>query len=514
MALMPGLQINQSQQLKLTPQLQQSIKILQYSAIELQQMIADALDSNVMLEAEEPDYERLDLPSEPEAVPQDDTWEHEANERLTSLEFQEVAHDSTASSEMTSTLDCQWDDLFDSDHLSHHEGSSDFSVTSFREDDDYEPAESYTASHESLYDHLRFQVETFSFDEREQLIAFYLIDAINDNGYFEPPFSDIAGDIARNEGIRVSESMILAVLTTIQQNFEPSGIGARTVQECLLIQLACMMPRPKLAKTVIEMLTEHFEWFSHGDFVRLKRVYGLSELDWQGTLTLIQSCNPKPGLRYANAESDIIIPDLVIKRAKKGWKVDLNPLAYPRVRVNSEYVDLLKTLDRQQKADANVLQLKDNLTEAKGLIKSIQSRGETLLKVGAYLVQEQAEFFEQGEIAMKPLVLRDVADALGMHESTISRATTQKYMQTPRGTYELKYFFSSSVSQYGPQDQSATAIKARIKQLIDVENPKKPISDQDLAEQLSEQNISVARRTVAKYREAMGIPSSSQRRKK
>jgi RNA polymerase sigma-54 factor len=517
MAMMPGLQINQSPQLKLTPQLQQSIKILQYSAIELQEMIADALDNNIMLEAEEPDFDRLAEASPAEATTtSEESWDQEAHERLASLEFQEFSGEGSATSnDMTSTLDCQWDDIFDSDHISHHESNTaDFSVASFREDDDYETADSYTAGHESLYDHLRFQVETFSFDEEEQLIAFYLIDAINDNGYFEQPLADIAFAIAQNEGIRISERAILNVLMSIQQNFEPSGVGARNVQECLLIQLSAMIPRPRLAKTVIELLTEHFEWFSHGDFARLKRVYGLSETDWQGVMSLIQSCNPKPGLKYVNAESDIIIPDLVIKRAKKGWKVELNPLAYPRVRVNSEYVDLLKTLDRQQKASDNVLQLKENLNEAKGLIKSIQSRGETLLKVGAYLVKEQAEFFEQGEIAMKPLVLRDVADALGMHESTISRATTQKYMQTPRGTYELKYFFSSSVSQYGPQDQSATAIKARIKQLIDVEDPKKPISDQDLAEKLSEQNISVARRTVAKYREAMNIPSSSQRRKK
>jgi RNA polymerase sigma-54 factor len=516
MALMPGLQINQTQQLKLTPQLQQSIKILHYSAIELQQMIADALDTNVMLEVEESDYEAAIMAELDRPILGDEAEDRHHDElSLAGLEFQSLAGEgSITSQEMTSTLDCQWDDLFDSDQLGHEDRATDFTVSSFREDDEYESAENYTSGHESLYDHLRFQVETFSFDDDEQLIAFYLIDAVNEKGYIESPLNSIVADIAHNEGIRYSEAAVERVLITIQQNFEPSGVGARNVQECLLIQLASLIPRPKIAKTVIEMLSEHFDWFSHGDFARLKRVYGLSELQWQEAMQLIQSCNPKPGLRYANAETDIIIPDLVIKRAKKGWKVDLNPLAYPRVRVNSEYVDLIKTLDRQQKSRDNVLMLKDNLAEAKGLIKSIQSRGETLLKVGAYLVQEQAAFFEEGEIAMRPLVLRDVADALGMHESTISRATTQKYMQTPRGTYELKYFFSSSVSQYGPQDQSATAIKARIKQLIDAENPKKPISDQDLAEQLSAQNISVARRTVAKYREAMGIPSSSQRRKK
>jgi RNA polymerase sigma-54 factor len=511
MAMLPGLQLNVSQQLKLTPQLQQSIKVLQFSAIELQQAIEDALDSNVMLEVEE-DFS-ADLVPLAESPAQDDTtdWDELS---FPSLNMESTGQDAVTSTDIAETLDCQWDDVFDSDSLSAAD-NTDFSVTSHREDDEYESAENYTAAHESLYDHLRWQLETYTFDdESEQQIAYYLIDAVNAQGYLEKPLEEIAQDIEQHEDWLPSNSLMNEVLNIIQQNFEPSGVAARSVQECLIIQLQGMIPRPQYLNIAMEMLKDRFDWFSHGEFVRLKRIYSLDDEQWQAVMNIIQSCNPKPGMAFANAESEIIIPDLILKRDKKGWKVELNAFAYPRVRVNTEYIDLLKQVEKKQRNDPNMDAMRDNLAEARGLIKSIQSRGETLLKVAAYIIKEQSQFFELGDIAMRPMVLRDVAESLGLHESTISRATTQKYIQTPRGTLELKHFFSSSVSQYGPQDASATAIKARIKQLIDAENPKKPISDQDLVDQLDAAKVSVARRTVAKYREAMGIPSSSQRRKR
>ncbi len=515
MAMLPGLQFNVSQQLKLTPQLQQSIKILQHSAIELQEAISEALDSNIMLELE------MDDAVSPGSDSADIERYNEINEDLepTGLsEFNSVSDDSSIDhrSNLTDNLDCQWDDLFDKDGNEAPATQSefeDFSVTSHHDNDDYTPAESYTAAHEDLYTHLKWQVDTFTWGtDIQQAIAYYLIDLIDENGYFSSELAEVIEAISENESFTPDEDDIETVLTLIQDNFDPAGVGARSIEECLLIQLKGILPQTQPVQTAIRLLSERFDWFAHGDFTRLKRVYGLNEASWAELMNLIQSLNPKPGLSFADSEREVIIPDLIIKRDKKGWKVELNPNAYPRVRVNNEYVDLLKHLDKSTRSQEQADAMKEKLLEARGLIKSIQSRGETLLKVGAYLVAEQAKFLDEGEVAMKPLVLRDVADALGLHESTISRATTQKYMQTPRGTYELKYFFSSSVSQYGPQDQSAVAIKARIKQLIDGEDPKKPISDQDLVDKLEAMKISVARRTVAKYREAMGIGSSSQRK--
>lgn len=516
MAMLPGLQFNVSQQLKLTPQLQQSIKILQHSAIELQEAISEALDSNIMLE-----LEIDDLTSSTHEASLSDTeslHDYEETDGSSLNEFNPAADDLSIDhrSTLSDTLDCQWDDLYDKDgNQAPVEQSEfeDFSVTSHHDNDDYTPAESYTAAHEDLYSHLKWQVDTFTWGtDIQQAIAYYLIDLIDEQGYLSTDINQIIESIAEHESFSPDDDDIETVLTLIQDNFDPAGVGARSIQECLLIQLKGIMPQTELVSTTTRLIEERFDWFAHGDFTRLKRIYGLNDEGWQALIELIQSLNPKPGLSFADSEREVIIPDLIIKRDKKGWKVELNPSAYPRVRVNNEYVDLLKHLDKSSRSQEQADAMKEKLLEARGLIKSIQSRGETLLKVGAYLVAEQAKFLDEGDVAMKPLVLRDVADALGLHESTISRATTQKYMQTPRGTYELKYFFSSSVSQYGPQDQSAVAIKARIKQLIDAENPKKPISDQDLVDKLEAMNISVARRTVAKYREAMGIASSSQRK--
>lgn len=516
MAMLPGLQFNVSQQLKLTPQLQQSIKILQHSAIELQEAISEALDSNIMLEL---DMDDATPPSTSLVNDPENTYElHEDVELNNHTEFNSVTNDPNIDhiNNLTDNLDCQWDDLFDKDGNEsrvEHSEFEDFSVTSHHDNDDYTPAESYTAAHEDLYSHLKWQVDTFTWGtDIQQVIAYYLIDLIDEQGYFSSDLDQVIEAISANESFTPDEDDVETILTLIQDNFDPPGVGARSIQECLVIQLKGMIPQTPLIHTSITMLNERFDWFAHGDFTRLKRVYGFNDQTWSDFMNLIQSLNPKPGLAFADSEREVIIPDLIIKRDKKGWKIELNPNAYPRVRVNNEYVDLLKHLDKSSRSQQQADAMKEKLLEARGLIKSIQSRGETLLKVGAYLVAEQAKFLDEGDVAMKPMVLRDVADALGLHESTISRATTQKYMQTPRGTYELKYFFSSSVSQYGPQDQSAVAIKARIKQLIDAEDPKKPISDQDLVDKLEGIKISVARRTVAKYREAMGIPSSSQRK--
>ncbi|NPA71250.1 MAG: RNA polymerase factor sigma-54, partial [Gammaproteobacteria bacterium] len=396
-------------------------------------------------------------------------------------------------------IDCNWDEVY-TDHTV---------TTSSQSSEDYAGAETYTASEKSLHDHLYWQSETYAWDEYEEIIASYIIDNINDEGYLSSDLEGLLESINANEADvpKLKIEALTDVLSVIQQ-FEPTGVGARSVQESLLLQLATL-PNDPFVVTAVQLVTDNFDWLSFHDHKRIKKLYGLNDDELTHLFRLIQSLNPRPGRAYAKTQSEVIVPDLRIKRAKQGWLVELNANAFPRLSVNSAYVDLAAKVDNSEQSK----KIKEQLVEAKGLIKSIHSRGETLLRVGRFIVEKQSEFFEEGEQSMKPLVLREVAEFLDLHESTISRATNQKYIQTPRGTYELKYFFSTGVSQYGSEDQSATAIKSHIKGLIDNEDPKKPLSDNKLMGLLEEKEITVARRTIAKYRESLNIPSSSERKK-
>ncbi|MBF6056886.1 MULTISPECIES: RNA polymerase factor sigma-54 [Thiomicrorhabdus] len=490
MALMPGLQINIGQQLKLTPQLQQSIKILQYSALEVQQTIESTLETNFMLEV------------------------YDENEELASEERNDIEADSAVDSDAEPApldieqankisdeleLDCQWDEVF----ADHTASSSQSSVA------DYVSAETYTASEKSLHDHLYWQSDIYPWNERQQIIAPYLIDDINDEGYLSSSLPQLLEAIQENElDLHVTSEELSEVLGVVQQ-FEPTGVGARDLQESLLLQLGVVKSTPFVV-TARQLIKEHFDWLTYQDHKRIKKMYALNDEELHQILKLIQSLNPRPGRTFSATQTEVVVPDLRLRRNRQdGWIVELNADAFPRLTVNSAYVDLASQVQDSNESK----KIKEQLTEAKGLIKSIHSRGETLLKVGKFIVEKQQRFFEEGEQAMQPLVLREVAEHLDLHESTISRATNQKYIQTPRGTFELKYFFSSGVSQYGSADQSAIAIKAHIKALIDEEDPKKPLSDSKLMQLLEEKGISVARRTIAKYREALNLPSSSERKK-
>lgn len=495
MALMPGLQINMGQQLKLTPQLQQSIKILQYSALEVQQTIETTLETNFMLEVDE-DIERDETDSLESLANQEKTNEDKPSEETpVDIEKNEVIKDDIG-------LDMEWNEVY-GDHNSSISASPQSQGS-----DDYIGAENYTASSVTLHDHLYWQSDIYPWDESQDIIASYIIDDINEEGYLSSTPQEISEYICNDDSsITANENEVLAVLTVIQQ-FEPTGVGARSVQEGLLLQLEAMKQEPYVV-TAKQLITEHFDWLSFHDAKRIKKMYGLNDDELHHLLKLIQSLNPRPGRDFSSAESEVIVPDLRLKRAKDGWLVELNSQAFPRLQVNSAYVDLASSIDDSEQSK----KIKEQLIEAKGLIKSIHSRGETLLKVGKFIVEKQQGFFEEGEHAMQPLVLREVAEFLDLHESTISRATNQKYIQTPRGTFELKYFFSTGVSQYGSADQSAIAIKAHIKELIQNEDPKKPLSDNKLMSLLEEKEIVVARRTIAKYRESLKIPSSSERKK-
>lgn len=501
MALMPGLQINVGQHLKLTPQLQQSIKILQYSALEVQQTITTTLETNFMLELEE-DIDELDVPEYAEEPLNETDNDSNAVEHEIDLE-----NANTLSDDMN--MDCQWDEVY-FDTAADTPIST--ATSSNNSDDDYTAAENYTAAHQSLADALNWQSNIYPWHEFEAVIAAYLIDEIDEEGFLKTPLEEILNAIQQNEELLNGElelADIEAVLHVIQQ-FDPTGVGARSLQETLLLQLKAIEKKTPYVVTAKALIEENFELLSTHDFKRIRKIYGLNEDELTRVVQIIQSLSPRPGCVFANSEDELIIPDLRLHRAKNGFVVELNPNAFPRLSVNQAYVDLAAKLPSNSDQGK---QIKEQLFEAKGLIKSIHSRGETLLRVGKYIVEKQARFFEEGEQAMSPMVLRDVAESLELHESTISRATNQKYIQTPRGTYELKYFFSTGVSQYGSDDQSAIAIKSHIKQLLDGENPKKPLSDNKLMDLLEEKDIIVARRTIAKYREAMGIPSSSERKK-
>ena len=494
MALMPGLQINMGQQLKLTPQLQQSIKILQYSALEVQQTIEATLETNFMLEiGEEFDQEN------------EENEELQSTEKPSKEEKTEKKDDAEAPLDINESENIKYDLEVDYDW---EEVYTDHTPSSSQSAEEYTSAETYTASEESLHDHLYWQSDIYPWDDNESVIASYIIDDINEEGYLSSSLENINKSISEHEpNIITSQAEVEAVLSVIQQ-FEPTGVGARTVQESLLLQLA-NQPKTPYVMTAIQLITENFDWLSFHDSKRIKKLYGLDDEQLTHLIKLIQTLNPRPGRDFSSTQSEVIVPDLRLKRAKNGWIVELNSSAFPRLSINSAYINLAGSLKNNDQSK----QIKEQLIEAKGLIKSIHSRGETLLRVGKFIVEKQERFFEEGEHAMQPLVLREVADHLDLHESTISRATNQKYIQTPRGTFELKYFFSTGVSQYGSADQSAIAIKAHIKELIEGEDPKKPLSDSKLMSLLEDKEIVVARRTIAKYREALKIPSSSERKK-
>lgn len=501
MALMPGLQINMGQQLKLTPQLQQSIKILQYSALEVQQTIEATLETNFMLEIEEDQSNDENLPLEMNSdslSQQDEQAQSDFKLNGENGEIEQpldISESNTLSDDLE--IDYSWEDVY-SDHSASQSSSG--------SDDDYVSPENYTSSERNLHDHLYWQSDTYQWQDEQEVLASYIIDDINEEGYLTTPLLDLLDIINRNESAAFKMAELIDVLKIIQQ-FEPTGVAARSVQESLQLQLNAL-PKTPYVVTALQLINEHFDWLSFHDHKRIKKMYGLNDDELNQLLKLIQTLNPRPGRAFSSTQDEVIIPDLRLKRSKQGWLVELNANAFPRLAINSTYVDLANKVGDSEQSK----QIKEQLIEAKGLIKSIHSRGETLLRVGRFIVEKQSQFFEEGESAMQPLVLREVADVLELHESTISRATSQKYIQTPRGTFELKYFFSTGVSQYGSADQSSIAIKSHIKALIDQENPSKPLSDSKLMELLEEKEISVARRTIAKYREALNIPSSSERK--
>lgn len=487
----PMLQTRLSQQLTLTPQLQQAIRLLQLSAQELTKEIEDSLENNPLLEicedteiaeAADTDTSSIDNQSAPSTT--------EINQ--TSDELPEITTQS--SDEIAS----QWQQDPMTSQTRSRSGSSDW-------EQNFEIKDTSSAS---LRQHLLWQMQLTPFSETDRAIATVIIDAIDDEGYLTCPLEEILISLGCPEDpIEIDE--IEAVLHRIQQ-FDPIGIGSRNLQEYLLIQLQQFDQHIESVHHAYKIINQHIDLLAKRDFKQLRQVCKIQSKQLEAAISLIQSLNPRPIYQEFDSQTQYIIPDVVIYKHNGNWVVELNNQSIPQVRISPSYASLVS----DNKQIANNKSLKEQYQEARWLVKSLESRNETLLKVAKNIMQQQQEFLEKGEVAMKPLILQDVAVATDLHESTISRITSQKYIQTPLGLFELKYFFSSHLPTGTGQERSSTAIRALIKKLVKDETPEKPYSDNKLAQLLKqEHDINIARRTITKYREAMGILPSNERKR-
>ncbi len=485
-----SLQLRLGQQLTMTPQLQQAIRLLQLSTLDLQLEIQQALDTNMMLEAAEEweadDNDANSDPAEPENTGEES--EEAPTEELT-LEQNDTLPDELP-------VDSDWEDTYDTS--SYAEPSGDGSGKDFL---------LQGSTSENLHDLLLWQLELTTFSPTDQVIARAIIESINEEGYLLDSLEEIRAALHHELNPLPDIEEMLAVLHRVQ-HFDPPGVAARNLQECLLIQLNQLPPSTPWRTEAQQLVCEQLEVLAAKDYTQLTKKLKITREELQEIIALIQNLSPRPGVTLERDETRYIAPDVFVKKIKNRWRVELNNDITPRLRINTEYVRMIPQVRSRTDADT----LKTHLQEARWFIKSLQSRHETLLKVTQCIVDKQSAFLDYGDEAMKPLILHDISSELNMHESTISRVTTQKYIHTPRGIYELKYFFSSHVNTDGGGECSSTAIRALIKKLVAGENATKPLSDNRIAKELSVQGIRIARRTVAKYRESMMIPPSNERK--
>jgi RNA polymerase sigma-54 factor len=510
-----SLQLKFGQSLTMTPQLQQAIKLLQLSTLDLQQEIQQVLDSNPMLEmVEEGDAPGDDLPRISEA---DLVRLHQTSNEVTDFSAPEPAteardewQDDYIPDELP--VDSQWDDVYQTAGNSTGSGNQ-------GDDGDYN-FESRNAATETLQDHLRWQLNLTPMSDRDRIIAMAIIDAITPSGFLDCNIDDIFAGLldqwagmAANMDTDLDTDMIeldevMAVLHRVQQ-FDPPGVAAHDLRECLLIQLNQMHEdTPWLIDTKL-VVSDYLDLLAAHDYKQLIRKSDVRENTLKKVIELIQSLNPRPGAGIETDKTEYVTPDVYVSKKRNRWVVELNPDIAPRLRINTDYASLVRRAD----SSADNTFLRDHLQEARWFLKSLESRNETLMKVATAIIEHQRGFLDYGEEAMKPLVLAEIAEVVGMHESTISRVTTQKYMHTPQGVFELKYFFSSHVGTAAGGECSSTAVRTMIKKLIAEENARKPLSDNALADLLDQQGINVARRTVAKYRESLHIPPSNERKR-
>jgi RNA polymerase sigma-54 factor len=488
------LQLKLTQHLTLTPQLQQSIRLLQLSTVELNAEVERMLQENPLLEKADGDEDSAstELPlagparaSEAEARaerPDEGEREHHTQEQA----FDQAPQIDRADFEDYSGGDSDWS--------GGRSGRDD-------EDDGFYPQQVAVST---LRDHLLSQLAVLNLALRDRQIVAALIDAVDEDGYLGSSVEDLLACFPAELAIEPEE---ISIALNFLQSFDPVGVGARNAAECLALQLKALPETTPFRGDALKMVTHHLPLLAARDFTRLKRLLHADDNGVRAMRALVTSLNPRPGAAFAKSEANYVIPDVVVRKTRGQWVASLNEAAMPKLKLNRIYADIL-TRNRESSNH----QLAAQLQEAKWLIRNVQQRFETILRVSQAIVQRQRRFFEHGEVAMRPMVLREIADMLGLHESTISRVTTQKYMLTPRGTYELKYFFGSHVATDTGGACSATAIRALIKQLIGAENPKLPLTDSRIANLLGDQGIVVARRTIAKYREALQIPPVNQRK--
>ncbi|SMG65298.1 RNA polymerase factor sigma-54 [methanotrophic bacterial endosymbiont of Bathymodiolus sp.] len=478
-----SLQLRMGQQLSMTPQLQQAIKLLQLSTLDLQQEIQQVLDSNMMIEVAEDESSSL---SEQKVVEN----KVDTTDRMSSEGSQTDIPDELPT-------DSSWEDVFDSVQMGAGSAPS-------NDVPDFEVQRSKAIS---LQDHLLWQMEMLPFTNRDRAMVIAIIDSVNEEGYLTNPGADIYQGLS--EQIEdLEEDEFYAVLHRVQQ-FDPPGVAAEGLKDCLHIQLRQLSEDTPFRAEAIELVKHHLELLAAQEIVKLVKRLAISEHKLGETIALIRSLDPVPGQTIEEGKSEYVIPDLFVAKVNGQWRVELYPDIAPRLRVNPFYSSMIKRTDTSK----DNVSMKEHLQEARWFIKSLHSRNDTLLRVGRSIIRRQTEFLEHGAIAMKPMVLRDIAEELELHESTVSRVTTQKYMHLPNGVIEFKYFFSSHVSTAEGGECSATAIRAFIKELVNNESPVKPLSDSKMAGLLKEKGINVARRTIAKYREAISIPPSSQRKR-
>jgi len=475
-----GLQIKLGQSLSMTPQLQQAIRMLQLSTIDLQQEIQQTLESNPLLE-EMTDYEEFN---------QDSMLENDDSGTESNVE--ETLPDDLAA-------DTDWDDVYDM-------SSSDSNISKASSASDSNLIETMNAEVTGLKEHLLWQINTSHFSLQDKMIAATLIDSLDEKGFLTESVADIYASLSHQ--LLIDEDEVTAILHYIQ-HLDPLGVGARDLQECLLIQLNHLYSNHDLYQKTCLLLEKNLDLLEKRDYKKIKKAYNLTDKEYEQLINLLRSLNPNPGHMFEATAGDYITPDVFIKKTHDGqWIATLNQDIESNLRVNEYYKNMIQqTVNTKDKK-----YLQDNLQQAKGFIKALQNRESTILNVTNEIIKRQSAFLKYGDQAMKPMVLKDIAEDLGVHESTVSRASSQKYMHTPHGIYEIKYFFSSHVATNTGGECSSTAIRAMIQQLVKEENPDKPLSDNKLTNLLGKQGIKVARRTVAKYREALSIPSSRERK--
>ena len=473
--LKPSLQLKLGQQLTMTPQLQQAIRLLQLPALELQAHIRELLESNVMLEPMDEGHEEgLDTGVLEPAAPQ--TAERAEGPAESAVEV----------------LDEGWGE--------HSVGPAE---SSWSGDDDERQQEFADAAGQSLQEYLTWQLGLARLEPRQLAIAHAIVDAISDDGYVTEPLEEIAQTL-RPE-IHCETAEVESALASVQA-LDPPGVGARSVGECIELQLRQLDPATPGFQAAIEIARHHLERIAGRELAIVKRELRASDEELACALALVRSCHPRPGATVSAGSAEYVVPDVFVRRTEHGWAVEINAATLPRVRLNQSYASLIGR-------NASHATMRAQLQEARWLLKSLEIRHETLIKVARSIVERQTAFLEHGEEHMRPMILKDIAEAIGMHESTISRVTSGKYMHTPRGVFELRYFFSSHVEGADGSGTSSTAIRAKIRKLVKEEDADAPLSDGRIAELLSAEGIPVARRTIAKYREAMSIPPSNERRR-